>query len=171
MKKQSRKKKAVARKKAPCWYQDIPTLSFPDNTFDDDRGSLFVVKSAKTLQHPIGSVTVLRSKGGAERANHFHKTDSHLTFIADGAMEYFERQEDGTIFRTLVARGSSVFTPPKVEHCMRFVGDTIAVVLADRHRESADYEKDLVRVPSLAQEWDKLEAEKALLPTQAEPTG
>jgi len=48
--------------------------------------------------------------------------------------------------RIIVRAGQAVFTPPKVDHAMKFLKDTVFITVADRHRSQDDYEKDLVRL-------------------------
>ena len=169
--------KAARRKAAPPWYSKIPTILELPFRKPDARGSLVVMAIANKLKMPIGSVVVLDSKQGAERANHWHKADSHVTYVVAGEMEYFERRDDGRVERWTFAApdiaeadperfdGSIFYTPPLREHTMRFTTDAICVVLANVHRTQKAYEADIRHVPSLAKEWDERFAPQRVLPT------
>jgi quercetin dioxygenase-like cupin family protein len=142
----------------------VPQLPKP---FIDARGKIQLVctdlggsvDDAHYLQHrPIGSVSVITSKAGTERASHRHLQDCHMCYLVSGSMEYFERDEKGEIVRTVILAGQAFFTPEGVEHTMRFLEDSTFVVIADRERDQSDYEEDLFRVASLAKEWDTLQA-------------
>ena len=46
----------------------------------------------------------------------------------------------------IVKKGNMVFTPPLVEHCMKFPEDTIFLTLSRNPRDQETYEADVVRV-------------------------
>ena len=46
----------------------------------------------------------------------------------------------------IVEKGNMVFTPPLVEHCMKFPKDTLFLTLSRNPRDQASYESDVVRV-------------------------
>lgn len=142
---------AVAHKRP--WWKKIPTRVRVEKAHVDRRGSLQVIASSQALGTRFGSVVVISSKKGTVRANHRHHQDSHLCFLVSGKMLYMERKpgSTGKGKRILVKAGQAVFTPPGVDHAMKFLADTVFITVADRHRTQADYEHDLVRLnPPLA---------------------
>lgn len=120
--------------------QPIITLEKP---FVDARGAI-----QPLVDTDFKSAVLITSKKGSVRANHYHKTDWHYCYMITGAMEYFERpagtQEKPKRF--LVKAGEMVFTPPNVDHAMRFLEDTTWVTLSRNKRDQASYEADVVRV-------------------------
>ena len=54
-------------------------------SFIDKRG-----KITNILESPVTSIVIITSKKGAIRANHYHKRDSHWSYIIKGKMEYYE---------------------------------------------------------------------------------
>ena len=44
-----------------------------------------------------------------------------------------------------VKKGNMVFTPPLVEHCMKFPEDTLFLTLSRNPRDQKTYEEDVVR--------------------------
>ena len=46
----------------------------------------------------------------------------------------------------IVEQGNMVFTPPLVEHCMKFPEDTLFLTLSRNPRDQKTYEADVVRV-------------------------
>ena len=96
----------------------------------------------------IKSVLLIRSNKGSVRANHYHKKDSHYCYLVSGAMEYFERPIGAQEIPqpTIVEAGDMVYTPPMVEHAMRFTEDTVFFAFATESRHQDDYESDTVRV-------------------------
>ncbi len=114
-----------------------------DPPFVNHNGSIqnLVVK-------PMTSVSALDSVKGAVRANHYHRTDWHYTWVASGSVAYLVRPigsgdvPDPIVFR----RGDVFFTPPMVEHAMVFLEETLIVTMARNVRLHESHEADLVRV-------------------------
>lgn len=130
------------------WWKKVPRRPHVEAPHVDARGSLRVVASSHTLGTRIGSVVVIESRKGAVRANHWHRKDSHLCYVLSGSMDYFERPvgSNRKPIRIRVKAGQAVFTPPGVEHAMKFLKPSVFLAIADRHRTQADYERDLVRL-------------------------
>lgn len=112
----------------------------------DARGEIL-----NLLDAPFGSASVIRSVKGAVRANHYHKTDSHYCWLQSGGLMYYHRPV-GDVSPPRgwkIEPGQMFYTPPMYEHAMHFTEDSVLLVLARNSRESADYESDTVRVPSI----------------------
>lgn len=111
--------------------------------FQDDRGSIQIL-----IDHQIGGVQVIASKKGTVRANHYHKEDDHFCYLQSGKIEYYYRpaksQEPPKMIT--IQPGQMFYTPPLVEHAMKFTEDSVFFVFSTFHRDSASYEADLVRV-------------------------
>lgn len=135
-------------KRSRPWWAKLPTRSKLEHAHVDRRGSLQVIASSRSLGTRFGSVVIISSRKGTQRANHYHHHDSHLCYVVSGAMEYWEKPVTGrgALKKVLVKAGQAVFTPPQVWHAMKFLKDTVFVTVADRHRSQADYERDLVRL-------------------------
>lgn len=105
---------------------------------------------------PVTSVASIRSRTGSIRANHYHKTDWHFTYVVSGCVIYFERpvgslSRPGTSAEDLYCEafraGDMFFTPPMVEHSMLFASDSVIVTMAKNVRSHESHESDVVRVP------------------------
>ncbi len=94
------------------------------------------------------SAVLISSTKGALRANHYHKTDWHYCYVVEGCIEYFHRPTGSSALpqRLLVQRGEMVFTPPMVDHAMKFPEDTVFLTLSRNPRDHASYEADVVRI-------------------------
>src|SRR5881396_2792541 len=57
-----------------------------DDRFHDDRGLI-----NNLILDGVTSVARINSKAGTVRANHYHKTDWHYTFIESGHVDYYWR--------------------------------------------------------------------------------
>lgn len=133
----------------PADFDDDPatwpkaTLVPLEKAFTDARGEI-----QPLLERMLQSAMLIRSKKGAVRANHYHKTDWHYCYMISGAMEYFERPTGSHEAPKLlvVKAGQMVFTPPMIDHAMRFTEDTLWVTLSRNPRDQTAYEADVVRV-------------------------
>ncbi len=118
--------------------------------FVDERGGITrVLDDGKTL---VRSVLFITCKKGSIRANHYHKKDSHFSFLLSGRMEYTEQPVDssgkphGKKETVVLEAGDMVYSAPMVIHAMRFLEDSAFLALATESRHQGAYEEDTVRV-------------------------
>lgn len=114
-----------------------------EKPFVDSRGVI-----QPLVEHMMRSAVLIESKPGAVRANHYHKTDWHYCYVVSGTIEYYHRPAGSTAEPEclLVKAGEMVFTPPMVEHCMKFAEDSVFLTLSRNARDHDAYESDVVRV-------------------------
>ena len=115
--------------------------------FVDVRGGI-----QPLVDEAMKSAVLIESKEGSLRANHYHMTDWHYCYIVSGRMEYHYRptgiSEDPEVL--IVEAGQMVFTPPMVDHAMKFTEDTTFLTLSRNPRDQASYEADVVRTELLS---------------------
>ena len=94
------------------------------------------------------SGVMIESKAGSLRANHYHKTDWHYCYVISGQIDYFYKELNSSknTEMIIVKKGNMIFTPPLVEHCMKFSVDTLFLTLSRNPRDQETYEADVVRV-------------------------
>lgn len=111
--------------------------------FLDERGCL-----QNLLDTPINSVIYVTSSSGSIRANHYHQDDWHYAYLVSGEMVYYHRTVGAKEppEEVLVKPGDMIFTPPMVEHAMKFLVDSTFIAFGGRPRDQESYEADLVRV-------------------------
>jgi hypothetical protein len=114
-----------------------------DDEFVDGRG---VIKNL--IFGTVASVARIQSIKGSLRANHYHLTDWHFTFIEKGRIAYFERKLSSTEIPepTLYDASQMFFTPPLVEHAMLFIEDTVIFTFSRNIRQHDLHESDVRRV-------------------------
>jgi len=114
-----------------------------EKPFTDVRGVL-----QPLVDEMMKSAVIIESRKGSLRANHYHKTDWHYCYVVSGTMEYFHRPtgSDKQPERLVVRAGEMVFTPPMVDHAMKFPEDTVFLTLSRNPRNQQAYESDVVRV-------------------------
>ncbi len=113
-----------------------------EKPFIDNRGSI-----QPLVDLLMKSAVMIHSKAGSLRANHYHKTDWHYCYVIYGKINYYHRELNSNKDPELlvVEKGRMVFTPPMVEHCMKFPEDTLFLTLSRNHRDQETYEADVVR--------------------------
>jgi quercetin dioxygenase-like cupin family protein len=114
--------------------------------FSDVRGDI-----QPLVDEMMKSAVMIESKKGSLRANHYHKTDWHYCYVVSGTIEYYHRPTGSTVAPEclIVKAGEMVFTPPMVDHGMKFPEDTTFLTLSRNPRDQASYEADVVRVDML----------------------
>lgn len=123
------------------WPKDV--LVPLDPAYTDDRGSI-----QPLVDMMMRSAVLIDSKKGALRANHYHKTGWHYCYVLSGVVEYFHRPvgSRNTPERILIPEGKLFFTPPMVEHAMKFPEPTRFLTLDRNPRDQKSYEADVVRI-------------------------
>ena len=113
-----------------------------EKPFVDLRGSI-----QPLVDSIMKSAVMIQSKAGSLRANHYHKTDWHYCYVISGKIEYYYKELNSkkTPELLIVEKGNMVFTPPLVEHCMKFPEDTLFLTLSRNPRDQETYELDVIR--------------------------
>jgi dTDP-4-dehydrorhamnose 3,5-epimerase-like enzyme len=96
----------------------------------DDRGAIInLLENVK-----IKGVSLIYSKAGTTRSNHYHRDDWHYLYVMEGKMAYFERSvlEGTNPYKkpVIVERGQMVFSPPMKVHRTDFLEDTVLICLS-----------------------------------------
>jgi quercetin dioxygenase-like cupin family protein len=97
---------------------------------------------------PMNSVAVIISVKDSIRANHYHKTDWHYSYVVSGSIEYYWRSvgDVNPPKHILVKAGQVFFTPPMTEHAMVFPEATTFITMARNIRTHENHEADVVRI-------------------------
>lgn len=115
----------------------------PIKEYIDERGKIEEICKNVDVLH-------ISSVAGSKRANHYHKTSSHICLVTKGAIDYYERPvgSNEKPKKTTYLPGDVFYTGPLLEHTMSFSVYTefTCYSMGDRSQES--YENDLVRLPT-----------------------
>lgn len=112
--------------------------------FKDKRGEMTYLINNDIK---INSVLIITCKKGSIRANHFHKKDSHFSYLIEGKMEYFYKTKlQDRIQKHILNKGDMIFTPANEIHAMRFLKNSIFLALSTEKREREKYENDTIRI-------------------------
>lgn len=131
-------------------FSSYPIISIPQE-FHDQRGYIFNIADGV-----LGDVAVIFSSPGSTRANHYHETDWHLSFLLSGSMRYswksLDRQDKGEM---VLQAGTLFFTPQRTIHKMLFLEESTFIAISKLGRSKLNYESDTVRVNNLILDDDK----------------
>lgn len=109
----------------------------------DERGAI-----QSLVNFPMKNLSLISSKKGTLRSNHYHVTDWHYMYVLTGSFDYYYRPT-GTEESPKVVRlrpGEMVFTPPMEDHATVFLEDTDILVMSRNPRDQEAYEADVRRV-------------------------
>ncbi len=111
--------------------------------FADNRGSI-----QPLVNIPTHNVSLIDSKRGTVRSNHYHKTDWHYIYVISGKLDYYYRPHGtGEPIRRFEAKGGDmIWTPPMEDHTTVFTDDTLILALSLHPRDQKAYESDVERI-------------------------
>jgi quercetin dioxygenase-like cupin family protein len=97
---------------------------------------------------PVHNVSLIESKKGTVRSNHYHKTDWHYIYVISGAFDYYFRRHGSSnqVRRFGAKKGDMIWTPPMEDHTTVFTQDTAILALSLLPRDQQAYESDVVRI-------------------------
>ena len=114
-----------------------------DAAHADERGAIQSI-----VNFPMKNVSLISSKKGAVRSNHYHGTDWHYMYVLRGSFDYYYRASGTDVAPevTRVTTGEMIFTPPMEDHATVFLEDTDLLVVSRNPRDQESYESDVKRV-------------------------
>jgi quercetin dioxygenase-like cupin family protein len=125
--------------------QTSETVTDPILVVDRPRGII-----EKLAEGNFKTILRITSKADTVGANHYHKTDTHICYLAKGKYEYYTRpagDPSAPIEKILITQGQLVYTPSMLEHAMHFLEDSELYCFSTiPQRDHAAYEGDTVRV-------------------------
>ena len=114
-----------------------------DEAHEDDR---WYIQSL--VNFPMKNLSLISSKKGAVRSNHYHLTDWHYMYVLSGSFDYYYRptysSEELKCVR--VKSGEMIFTPPLEDHATVFLEDCKLLAMSRNPRDQRAYEEDVRRV-------------------------
>lgn len=119
----------------------------PLEMHEDNRGAI----ADMFYNQDINAITIIKSKKGVRRGDHYHKLTTQHCLITKGEMLYVYQPVDKSqpIKYILMREGDMVSTHPLEIHTLLFPSDNEFVVFSSGLRGGKDYEKDTYRVEPL----------------------
>lgn len=126
----------------PSLWPKEPLVSL-EKPHADARGAILPL-----LNFPSKNISLITSKKGTLRSNHYHKTDWHYMYVLKGAFDYYYRPtgSNDEPSKITVRAGEMVFTPPMEDHTTVFTEDCELLAISRNPRDQATYEADTVRI-------------------------
>ena len=96
---------------------------------------------------PLNSITILTSKKGVIRGNHYHKKTVQWTYLLSGSVRYFARPVKGGQTRSAVLKpGDLAVSLPWEAHTVVALEDCEFLAIAKGPRHGKNYEADTFRL-------------------------
>ena len=120
-----------------------------DTPHADDRGYI-----QSLVNFPMKNISLISSKKGALRSNHYHLTDWHYMYVLSGSFDYYFKptNSDEEIQCVRVKVGEMIFTPPMEDHATFFLEDCNLLAMSRNPRDQKAYEEDVRRVTLIERE-------------------
>ena len=109
---------------------------------EDERGSITDIVE----QVDFNGATIILSKSGSVRGNHFHKKTIQHIYVLSGKMKCFAKKPEELVTQAIVEQGDLVSHDLLESHSFEALEDTLFLVLSSGLRTGRDYEKDTYRL-------------------------
>lgn len=120
--------------------------------FQDERGSIRDI----FVNDPKDHCTIIFSREGAVRGNHYHRRTTQYTYIVSGEMLMVSQKfGEKRVHKHLLNPGDMMVHQPEEIHAMLAQKDTVFLAFASGIRGGRDYERDTFRVTPLIEEKKK----------------
>ena len=113
------------------------------NIYNDQRGQILNITNLL-----FRSCAFIKSKKNSIRANHYHKKDWHYCYVLKGKIEYYHRIHGLKTKpkKIIIKAGELFFTPPMVDHAMKFLEYTEFITLGRGNRKKIIYDQDTKKI-------------------------
>jgi quercetin dioxygenase-like cupin family protein len=111
-------------------------------SFEDERGQILDILENEPIEH----ATLISSKKGAIRGNHYHKESVQYTFVLKGSLKLFTQMPDEEVKTTVIKTGDLLLTPPMEKHTLVALEDSEFLILTRGPRGGSGYENDTFRL-------------------------
>ena len=134
-----------------CKFMELTKVK---TKFQDDRGAITDVLVKEAIEY----VTVISSKAGSVRGNHYHKETTQHILITKGELEYWYKNLDSSESASCVIAkvGDLITTPPLEIHALRITKANQFIVFSEGKRGGKDYETDTYRTEDIMPKMVKL---------------
>jgi len=111
--------------------------------FQDARGQIIDIFTNGSKDH----VTVIHSKKGAVRGNHYHKKSIQYTYVVSGQLTMLSQKVgQKKVCKHVLKPNDLMIHGPNEAHALIADKDTIFLAFADGLRGGKNYEKDTFRL-------------------------
>jgi quercetin dioxygenase-like cupin family protein len=95
---------------------------------------------------PVECVTLLTSKKGAVRGNHYHRKTTQYAYVLRGRFKLYTQRRGQSIRSRVVKTGDLIVTPPNERHAFVALEHSLLLACAHGPRAGRSYESDTYRL-------------------------
>jgi oxalate decarboxylase/phosphoglucose isomerase-like protein (cupin superfamily) len=117
-------------------------ISTPQISFEDDRGAIKDV----LVREPIDAITIIRSKKGVVRGNHYHKDTTQWVYVQSGQLQSLTQKENELVVEQIVNPGDLIVAESWEKHTLVAIQDSEFFVFTRGPRGGDSYENDTFRL-------------------------
>ncbi len=119
------------------------TIEHKQVNFEDARGTITDIFVKQPKEH----CTIIFTKKGGVRGNHYHKLSRQYDFIVSGRMEiYGQKVGESAITKNTIGPNDLITWEPNEAHEFVALEDTVFITFVDGLRGGDEYEKDTYRL-------------------------
>jgi quercetin dioxygenase-like cupin family protein len=94
----------------------------------------------------FNSLTIITSRKGTVRGNHYHKATTQYTYIVKGTCRYYSQKPGGPVEQAIVRKGDFLVSPPLESHAVEALEDVVLLAFCQGPRAGSQYETDTFRL-------------------------
>lgn len=113
--------------------------------FSDDRGDI----TDLVYKEDFDAVTLIYSKKGAVRGNHYHKETTQYSYILSGKIRAYSQKPSMDVESAILNTGDMMISNPFERHTLHAIEDSEILIITKGPRSGIDYEEDTYRVEPL----------------------
>ena len=110
--------------------------------YEDSRGTIIDILRNEW----IDNVSLIRSKSGAIRGNHYHQDTLQCIYVLCGQMRLVTQIPGAEVKSVILHEGDLAITPAGESHAFEVITDTDFMVFTRGPRGGGNYEKDTYRL-------------------------
>jgi dTDP-4-dehydrorhamnose 3,5-epimerase-like enzyme len=114
----------------------------PKGNICDERGEIKDI----LYNEPVEHITVITSKAGVTRGNHFHKETIQWVYLHSGKIKSLTKKENEDVVSSILEPGDLLKTDKLEQHALQALEDSVFFVFTKGPRGGEDYESDTYRL-------------------------
>lgn len=117
-------------------------ITHPPVAFQDHRGDIIDIVEKVDFAY----ATVISSKKGVERGNHYHKKTIQYAYLLSGKLQALTQMPGGKVESAELNPGDLITNEPNERHALIALEDSRFLVLTSGERGGQNYENDTYRL-------------------------
>lgn len=111
-------------------------------SYSDERGEILDVLRNEKVDY----TTIITTKAGAVRGNHFHKLTFQWLYVLEGRLRVRAQEGSKPIEEAILERGDLLVNTPLEAHAFEALQDSIMLVLTRGPRGGENYQSDTFKL-------------------------